>query len=338
MRKFLSRALPAVLLAGLVLWPGAYCPGLHSSTDFAKSSQAGQTLGAQIMRVEFPVCSTASSLDAAFTTFANRGIRVLPLAGFHGAMPSQACAAGLGSWADRFGNGGTFWASYGGTDLPVSHIEFGNETSYAHQYPSCTSQNPGAWWSVPCYTQRARDYATRAAEAIFAIVQSNPDVKLLVQADHGGSGSPNWVNSMFDAVPNLGDLVGGWTVHPYGPNYASKINALVAHTAANGAPATVPVDVTEYGLSSDNGRALSDNYGWPTNQTYAQAAAALDSANDGMRALLGDRLQHFIVYNAHDLQPTGSTTNREAYFGGLQSNLAAKGAYTTEVQATLAGD
>ena len=39
-------------------------------------------------------------------------------------------------------------------------------------------------------------------------------VGLLAQADDGGSGSANWVNHMFDAVPNLGTMVDGWTVHP----------------------------------------------------------------------------------------------------------------------------
>ena len=92
--------------------------------------------------------------------------------------------------------------------------------------------------------------------------------------------------------------------------------------------------MTEYGLSSSDGAALSDNYGWPANQTYAQAAAALRATVAGMRddEKIGKRLRLFLVYSAHDLRPPGATDDREAYFGALRHDLTAKGAYTAEVR------
>jgi hypothetical protein len=92
--------------------------------------------------------------------------------------------------------------------------------------------------------------------------------------------------------------------------------------------------VTEYGISSDDGAGLSDNYGWPSNLTSAQAAADLRATVAGMRRdrTIGKRLRFFLVYSAHDLRPARATNDREAYFGALRHNLAAKGAYTVEVR------
>jgi hypothetical protein len=104
-----------------------------------------------------------------------------------------------------------------------------------------------------------------------------------------------------------------------------------------GARASIPIDVTEYGISSDDGAGLTDNYGWPTDLTYAQAAADLRSTVAAMRAdgEIGKRLRLFMVYSAHDLRPTGATDDREAYFGALRHDLSSKGAYTTEVRRLL---
>jgi hypothetical protein len=134
-------------------------------------------------------------------------------------------------------------------------------------------------------------------------------------------------------------MVDGWTVHPYGPRsrWKPKLDRLIWSTAANGAPASIPIDVTEYGISSANGTPLTDNYGWPTNLTYAQAAAALDQTIAEMRfdQTIGPRLRDFMIYAAHDLRPYGTTADREQNFGALQDNLAGKGAYSTEVRDQL---
>jgi hypothetical protein len=134
----------------------------------------------------------------------------------------------------------------------------------------------------------------------------------------------------------LGRLVGGWTVHPYGPRgrWEPKLRRLIAQTDANGASPSIPIDITEYGISSDAGATLTDNYDWPVDLTFAQAADALADTVADMRAdrQIGKRLRLFLVYSAHDLRRPGATNDREAYFGALRHDLAAKGAYTAEVR------
>jgi hypothetical protein len=307
-----------------------FSPGLVSSADHARSAVAASAVGADVVRVEFDVGTPPSVMRNTVAGFADRGARVVLLAGFHGRMPTEAEARNLASWADEFGPGGRFWLGRSDGRLAVRQIEFGNETSYSHQY--------GDIWSSPSYRDRARLYATRFAQAHAAIKATGRAVGLLAQADDGGSGSSAWVDGMYAAVPNLHQLVDGWTVHPYGPRprWEPKLRRLIAQTAAHGAPATIPIDVTEYGISSGNGVALGDNYGWPVDQTYAEAAAALDATIAAMRAdpAIGPRLRLFIIYAAHDLRPPGSV-NREHSFGALQDDLDPKGGYTTEVREQL---
>jgi hypothetical protein len=332
-------AADAAPAGGLVVYSTAksfttdrFDPGLVSSADHSLSALAAGTVGADVVRVEFDIATPVAAMRSSIDAIADRGARPLLLAGFHGTMPTEAQARNLAGWAAEFGPGGAFWAGRPDRDLAVQQIEFGNETSYGYQYDDS--------WSDASYVNRARLYATRFAQARLAIAATGRDVGLLAQADDGGSGSAAWVDGMFAAVPNLGDLVDGWTVHPYGPRerWKPKLDRLVAQTAAHGAPASIPIDVTEYGISSANGTPLTDNYGWPTNLTYAQAAAALDSAISGMLAdpVFGKRLRLFLIYAAHDLRAPGASSDREASFGVLQNDLDAKGAYSTEVKEQLA--
>ena len=117
-----------------------------------------------------------------------------------------------------------------------------------------------------------------------------------------------------------------------------KVDRLIAHTAANGAPGTIPIDITEYGLSSNNGVALTDNYGWPVNQTFAQAASALDSTVSDMRAkpAIGPRLRLFMLYSAYDLGASLGPNARERFFGALTDTLADKGPYSAEARELFA--
>jgi hypothetical protein len=310
---------------------GTFTPGLVAS---AADADAGtiQSLGADVVRVEFDIGTPVSQMRQSIGAITGAGARPLLLAGFGGRMPTVAEAQNLASWADEFGPGGRFWAGRSDGGLAVHQIEFGNETSYGYQY--------GDGYGDSSYASRAELYATRFSQAYSAIAMTHRSVGLLAQADDGGSGSANWVNHMFDAVPNLGALVDGWTVHPYGPRdrWQPKIGRLIMQTAANGASSRIPIDVTEYGISTDNGVSLSDNYGWPVNTTYAQAASSLHNSVAAMRLdpAIGPRLRLFIIYAAHDLGTPRSSADRERYFGVLQANLAEKGAYTAEVRQLFA--
>jgi hypothetical protein len=308
---------------------GTFTPGLVAS---GADASAIKWLGADVVRVEFDIGTPVSQMRQSIGAITGAGARPLLLAGFQGRMPSVAEAQNLASWAAEFGPGGRFWAGRSDGGLAVHQIEFGNETSYGYQY--------GDGYGDSSYASRAELYATRFAQAHSAIAMTNRSVGLLAQADDGGSGSANWVNHMFDAVPNLGTMVDGWTVHPYGPRdrWQPKINRLIMQTSARGASSRIPIDVTEWGISSDNGASLSDNYGWPVNTTYTQAASALHDSVAAMRLdpAIGPRLRLFIIYAAHDLGTPRSSGDRERYFGVLQANLAEKGAYTAEVRQLFA--
>ena len=135
---------------------------------------------------------------------ARQGVEVILLAAFNDRIATSEEARGLAEWAREFGPGGTFWNGRSDGAYAVRYIEFGNETSYAHQ----GMVNQGG------------EYALRAKEAIDAIKAANPRVGLLVQADDANINPSPWVRDMHAAVPNLGNLAAGWTVHPYGPRVA----------------------------------------------------------------------------------------------------------------------
>ncbi|MGN6187378.1 MAG: cellulase family glycosylhydrolase [Conexibacter sp.] len=284
-----------------------------------------RSLGVHTARMEFGIGTPASNLASDVDAYARAGIRPLLLATFYGRTPTTAEAQNLATWAKAYGPGGTFWA---GKTYPagtaVTQIEFGNETSYSYQFSDNSSST---------YAARAQTYAQRARDAVTAIRAANPNVGLLVQGDNAQQQTA-WIQNMFRAVPDLGSYAAGWTIHPYGPSWATRIDSTINSTATAGSPAR-PIWVTEWGLSSDNGRCLSDNYGWSKCMTYAEAATTLHSVLSGMQSRYGSRLGAFYLYQAHDQYATGTQTGREAYFGGLQSNGTAKGAYTTEVKADL---
>jgi hypothetical protein len=284
-------------------------------------------LGAHTVRMESEIGSSPSTIAGWFEEYAKVGIRVMPLAGFEGRLPTSEQAKSLAGWAAAYGPGGTFWAGKSEpANTAMTDIEFGNETSYSYQFSNTSASAVAA---------RAQEYAIRFKEAYEAIHAANPHVGLLAQADNGGSGNSIWVENMFKAVPNLGSMVAGWTIHPYGPGWEKRINELLAQTQAAGAPSSIPVYATEWGLSTDNGRCLSENYGWNKCMTYAEAATAVTSSITGMVTRYGSRLRGIYLYQAQDLSSSGSSTNRESYFGVLQQDGATKGPYTAAVQTLL---
>jgi hypothetical protein len=287
-------------------------------------------LGAHTARMEFAINTPASQLAPAIEVYAQEGIRPLLLATFDGTIPSSAEAQNLGTWAAEFGPGGSFWKGKAvPAETAVTSIEFGNETSYSYQYSDDSASG---------YATRAQNYAIRFKEAQASIQAAGSSVGLLAQGDPGNAPGTSWMDNMFKAVPNLGSLVAGWTVHPYGPNWQSIMDKVVSSAQADGAPSSIPLDVTEWGLSTDNGRCLDSNYGFNPCMTYQEASTTLESTIAAMRARYGSRLASVYLYEAHDLKATGTSTEREAYFGALQSNEGSKGTYTTTVESLLSTD
>jgi hypothetical protein len=304
--------------------------GIVSGSDLLNEAKVTGKLGARVARVEFSIDEPVANMRAVIAAHAANGTRVLPLAGFHGTMPTQAEARNLGTWAKEFGPGGAFWAGRSDGRLAVREIEFGNETSYGYQY--------GDNWDKPTYVARAREYALRFRDAQEAISAAIPGVGLLAQGDDANTGSSNWVDGMFAAVPDLASRVAGWTIHPYGPRtkWQPRIERLIKQTGARGASSAIPIWITEWGLSSDDGRCLTDNYGWDKCMTYASAASAVSSSAADMRAAFGSRLRALLLFQGRDQRASGVSTNREHYFGALHSDMTDKGAYSAAVRALLA--
>lgn len=286
-------------------------------------ARVGAKLGAKVVRVEFTIGTSVATMRQYVADYANRGIRILPLAGFHGRLPSVAEAQNLASWTAEFGPGGSFWAGRPAqAHLAFTHVEFGNETSFSYQGTQ----------------KRGGEYALRVRDAHQAIQSAgNPQVGLLVQADNANQ-SDNWIGQMYAAVPNLHQYAAGWTVHPYGPRskWQDRVDEVVTRTAGFGAPSTMPIDITEWGLSTDNGRCLSDNYGWNRCMTFAEAADALSGTVADMRARYGGRIRHFLLYNGRDLRTAGNTSEREHYFGLTSLGEQDKGAFTAAARTLLA--
>jgi hypothetical protein len=312
--------------------PPGFTVGTVSGPGPAWEAQQMPGLRPALVRFEVDIGTSAASLQSQIAGLAARGIQALPMAAFYGRIPSATEVQNLASWAHAFGPGGTFWQGRSDGYLAMRHIEFGNETNNSYQFNGC---GPGC----STFTWRAQQYALRARDAVNAIngPAGNPNVSLLVQGDSGGCWCSQWLDGMFSAVPNLNQLIGGWTVHPYGPKqrYGPSLDEMVRDTAKHG-DTTLPFYATEYGISTDNGRCLSDNYMWPKCLTYAQAAVDLTGAIADLHATYGTRLAAVMIYEQRDVNDSGSTTDREGYFGAYQHNFQPKGAYTTAVQSLLA--
>ena len=303
--------------------------GVACTTWVSRDSGLSRRLGNRLCRVEFDIAIRAQAMDPVIGSYARAGIRVQLLAGFHGRLPTEREARNLGSWAARFGPKGVFWKNKDtNTRMPVLKIEFGNETSYGHQY-----DHTGTWSSSPELAARARVYALLAKTASIALADSG--IGLLVQADDGGAENSVWVDQMFAAVPDLATRTAGWTVHPYGENGFARIDRMLAQLAAQGAPATVPIFITEWGLATANGRRLNDNYGYPTDMTYAEAAATLRWVMKRWKSAYGSRIASVIYYMLTDLGAVRAPTDRERHFGALTADGSPKGQYTLEVRAQI---
>jgi hypothetical protein len=294
-----------------------------------------KSLGAASARMEFDIDTPAADLAPYIDAYAQAGIQPLLLASFQGRTPTVAEGRNLAAWAAAYGPGGTFWAgkSYK-SSTAVTRIEFGNETNQSWQYSQL--QNDPNWANTSFYASVAQGYATAFKAADQAIKGVNGDVGLLAIGDTPGNWA-SWMNNVYAAVPEFSSYVAGWVMHPYGPaaRWQRAMDDALAQVTSHGAPSTIPIYLTEYGIASDNGRCLDDNYGWDKCMTYDQAGTALSSTVAAMRARYGSRLAAMYLYQAHDQRDSGSSSSREYYFGGLTLDGTAKGSYTAAMKTLL---
>jgi len=290
--------------------PIRFSPGINGGADTKYDVPGVASLGAKLVRLDVGfqrVNEAAVAQEAA--QYVAKGITPLILYDFHGTMPTATQVQGIAALARIPG---------------LKTVEFGNETSYGYQY--------GDGASSASYKERARTYAHRFVEAAKALAPHH--IGLLAQGSDGGSGSPVWVNEMFAAEPSLLQYVSGWTVHPYGPNGSAEMARMIADLAQHG-DTSLPIDITEWGIASDNGRTLSENYGFPVNLTYAKAGSLLREWVAKYRAQCNGRLRDFIVYQVRDQQKPGASKSREAYFGALEHEDQRKAGYTEAVEALM---
>jgi hypothetical protein len=301
-------------------------PGVDSGWDLPEEPNAAAQIGVKVVRVAFTIGASPAEIEKFIVSYAEKGIRVAPLAVFAGSiMPSAAEAQNLASWAKTYGPRGTFWAHRTDGNLAIQTIEFGNETSAGYQY----GDEPGD----PSYTERAKTYATRFKEAAEAIKATGIEVGLLAV---GEDPTGDWMNGMFSAVPNLGSYVGGWVSHLYGPRWRSKLEDLISHSAAHGAPASIPIDVTEWGLSGENTICVTEDYDWNPCMNYQETGETLRRNVGEIRQMLGSRLGLFIFFQLRDQRNVGETGSPFYYFGVVQKNWEPKGYYTAAAKEVLA--
>ncbi|HEY7961454.1 MAG TPA: hypothetical protein VID29_05980 [Solirubrobacteraceae bacterium] len=290
-------------------------------------------LGAPVARVEFTIDSTPRQLAPVIAAFARHGVRVLAMAGFYGRIPTAAEARNLALWAHAFGPGGTFWRTHSGGQYALTDIEFGNETNQGYQFGGCT-------YGCAAYVPRAQAYALALKEAQEAIdgPQGDAQVGLLAIGDDGGTGSADWVDGMFAAVPDLAARIAGWTAHSYGPrsHWQPLLDRLVSQMRPHGDAAALPVYITELGIATDGGPCLTDNFGWNPCMSYSEAAQALTVTLGAIRARYGERIRAIFLYQAVDQRLPRVDREREHYFGVLAANRRPKGAYTAAVKSLLA--
>jgi hypothetical protein len=279
----------------------------------------------KVVRVPLQIGASVATVQNQVAGLAAKGVQAMLLAEFPGRVASQSEAQSLAGWAKAVGPGGTFWAGRSDGALAVRYIEFGNETNQSYQFGGVSSGSS--------YIARAQSYAQRARDAADAIRAANPGVGLLAIGDNGGSGTSQWVDGMFSAVPDLTRHIAGWTAHPYGPKtrYGPIMDKAMADTARHG-DTSLPFFITEYGISTNNGVCLDSNYSWPLCLTYQQAGQSLTAAVNDLRTTY-PRLRALFIFEQRDMSVNAG--GREANFGAVKPDGTPKGAFFTAVQALL---
>lgn len=281
--------------------PGGFDLGITGAPDWlSMQTLALRATDADSVRLDEARMGTTTAKDAAVANVRAEGARPEILYSTRSESPSTIRADAL-----RYGPNAT-------STLPMLYVELGNEDSYSYKNASASV---------------AQQYGNQVEAVANALVGTG--VKIIPQMDDALIDSTtHWVQNVYSTFPNMDahPNVGGWVIHPYGPGYMTRINRLVSQAVAQGAPSDFPVMVTEYGLSSDNGRCLSDNYGWNRCMSYAEAASTITSVANDIKANAPE-VKLFTIYHMIDGTTSGASTDREMYFGALLRDGTPKPSY-----------
>jgi hypothetical protein len=305
-----GRPAPAPLQVGVV---GSQAP---------QAADQVASLGAHVMRDEFTTSTTVEQLAPVVDRLAARGIRLQPLVGWDNGSPAPDLTA-VARWAAAFGPGGSHWAGRTDVDpsVAMTDIELGNENAF--YYKSGLPDDAD-------YHALGTAYGRRSVEAARAVNRANPAVGVLVELESADGKRSSWIDDTLNAGgPDLVRLMHGPVIHPYGPDWQQKIDRDTGFLRAHGV--TMPFFVTEWGISSDNGPALSGNYDFPVDLTYDRAGALLSTALDRMGAEPA-KVRQVLLYQLGDQRDPGSDAEREHYFGLFRRDGSDKGAYTAAVR------
>jgi hypothetical protein len=209
--------------------PTGFEAGIVSGSDVVNEARYVKSLAPKVARVEFDIWQSAADLRAAIAEHAANGTRVVLLAGFHATMPTADQARNLAGT----GRASSALAAASGPAAPTARSRSARSSSATRRPTATSTATTGT--SRPT-APRAREYALRFRDAQQAIQGANPSVGLLAQADDANTGSANWVNGMFDAVPDLASRVAAGRSTPYGPRtkWEPRLNGWSRQTAARG--------------------------------------------------------------------------------------------------------
>jgi len=259
-------------------------------------------VGASLVRIEKPITATPDELRSVVAVHAGQGKRLVLLLGYGaGGYPDPSVCANVGAVARTLAGS-------------LAAIEIGNEDSYSYK---ANNANPAAY-------ARLYDACRRQA--------AGTGVPILAQFDDANRG-PGWWDGLFAAVPGL--RADGWVVHAYQPDFAQKIQRHLDYLAGKGASA--PLWLTEFGFATDDGRCLSDNYGWNKCMSYVEAAQRVREYVGTLRTRFAGQVAAATLYHAADKDPAGASSNREEFFGITKVDGSDKGPYTQAVRELIAG-
>ena len=205
----------------------------------------------------------AAHIESLIAAYAAKGVRVALLAEFYGTADT-----GRSAEPRRLGQGvrpgRSYWARTATDSSRSRRSSSATRPRGGYQY----GDEPGE----PSYPARAQTYAVRLKESAEAITAGGIKVGLLDGLRRLDRGLDE--RHVLGGA-NLGSYITGWISHPYGTGWKTKIEDIIKQAAAHGAPSTLPIDVTEWGIATDNGRCLVDNYGLNPCMTYQEAAETM---------------------------------------------------------------